>query len=165
MVLSPYSHATDEHVHIDRYLKSPRVFEQIVVKSTLQTLAVPAVCVVSMLSAALPLIRKSLLTLNTEERTRQSTTTRLYHFQRKIGHAPHIFALRQTRPPTVTYCTSFYSTSLGSRRCVVVHCTDERLPKHIAVHACTLSVSLGSMNIGDSREGNTTVDVYMQCPR
>ena len=75
MALSPYSHATGEHVHRDRYLKSPRVLEQIVVKRTLQTLAVPVICVVSMLSAALPLIHKSLLTLNTEERTRQSKTT------------------------------------------------------------------------------------------
>ena len=44
MALSPYRHATDEHVDKDRYLKSPRVLEQIVVKSTLHTLAVPSIC-------------------------------------------------------------------------------------------------------------------------
>ena len=32
MALCPYSNATDEHVHRDRYLKSPRVLAQIVVK-------------------------------------------------------------------------------------------------------------------------------------
>ena len=88
-----YLHATDEHVYRDRYLKSPPVL----VKSTLQTLTVPPICVVSMLSATLPPIRKRLLT---EERTGQSTTTRLC-LPKEVGDAPHIaiFALTQTRPP------------------------------------------------------------------